>query len=65
MTVAEQLWDQARRLDTEAAMARRDDGEPYVHWLGYEGTHMNQRRFSTLHMCANVWRAAAAMVEAS
>lgn len=63
MTVAYHLWAKARMLDVEAAAARKDDGMPYVHWLGERGTQMAQQRFSTLHMCANVWRAAAVMVE--
>lgn len=63
MTVAYHLWAKAHTLDVEAASARKDDGMPYVHWLGENGTEMAQQRFSTLHMCANVWRAAAVMVE--
>lgn len=57
------LWSKASALDAEAAQARKDDGMPYVHWLGERGTQMAQQRFSTLHMCANVWRAAAVMAE--
>lgn len=55
------LWDRARELDVAAARARRDDGAAYSFWLGSDWDATAQ--FSTLHLCANVWRAAAAMVE--
>ena len=59
---ASPLWAKARELDKAAASARqkRDDCA-FAFWLGEtDPTQMA----STLHMCANVWRAAAVVVEA-
>ena len=60
MTEAATLWDKARALDVEASRARKE-AEPYSFWLG--DTIDPISRFSTLHLCANVWRAAAVMME--
>ena len=50
-------WLKARALDVEAEKVRAGKRD-YFFWLGeMDRTEL----FSTLHMCANVWRAAAVL----
>lgn len=53
------MLNKARELDVATAVARKDTGEAYFHWLGADLLGQEQERMSTAHMCANVWRAAA------